>query len=101
MGISKWHTEGTPKMLHYARTFSATKRHFQRPDEPTKTLCGGNVMLADQYIGDDGEIVNVPLDRLFMEINTQKPDCGRCAKSKAKYEAMATDMETADEPAKD
>lgn len=78
------HTGSHESGLLYARTFSATKRHLQKPEDTAKTLCGGRIMLAEIYTNDDGDPVQVPLETLFMEINEPRPMCGRCAKSVAK-----------------
>lgn len=33
-----------------ARTFSATSIHTPKPSDPTRTLCGGKVWLASEYV---------------------------------------------------
>jgi len=75
--------EPSPR-LHYARTWSATRRHFQSPTDETKTLCGGRVFLSEFWTDEDGTPQQTPLDVLFLEANEQRPMCARCAKSAAK-----------------
>jgi hypothetical protein len=75
---AKAEAEQGAETLHYARTWSATRRHLQRPDDTAKTLCGSAVSFTDQYVNEAGETVHVRLEDLFLEVNVRKPDCARC-----------------------
>jgi hypothetical protein len=76
--------EQAPEALHYARTWSATRRHLQRPDDTTRTFCGGAVVFSDQYVNEAGQTVHVRLEDLFLEVAERKPDCARCFASARK-----------------
>ena len=62
----------------FARTLSATTRHIIKPENDSKTLCGGNVKLPEIYVNDSGETVTTPAWMI-----RELPQCDRCGKSAA------------------
>jgi hypothetical protein len=76
-------TTETENKFMFARSFSATRRHFLNPTTG-KTFCGARVLLTQFWVGPSGEKCGTTLDNLFMEGGTPRPMCARCANSAAK-----------------
>ena len=64
--------------LLYARTWSATSKHYPKPENPERTLCGGKVMLLSEF-EEHGK-----LHRCAPSSIVNLPLCERCEKSAAK-----------------
>jgi hypothetical protein len=68
-----------------ARTFSATSIHTPKPEDPSRTLCGGRVMLLSEYL-QDGELFQVDLT---VCAGADPQLCKRCEASVAKRQREA------------